>query len=359
LNCSLPTSLMPPAADQVAAWVPPPFVSETVEQLSYLSRSAVVVFNVVLHLGRHFGSLLGFIPDQAGELNIRHIRGKLWLINSIPGLDYPQPLPPLVQYTGPMINTDAMDGVERMPPEVDSFLGSVPPDKPVVYVSYGTVAVLSEDLVRHISAQFTGEDFYVVWALPKSQQNGLPKQLPRNVFVHHWIPTPRILANPKVRVFVSHCGGNSVSESIALGVPIVGYPQFGDQLPNCARLASSGAGIAAKPQSWLRKDHVLKVLQDPTYEQRAKALGRLFKLYGGVNRAADLIEADVRGDLEMLITPPDVSFSSWFFLNGYDLLVFLAVLCSLLPWFVSSFIRHCLAALWTAKRSRAAKAHSA
>lgn len=325
---SVPTSLLPPLSDQLAQWVPPAFYPASVHGMSLWDRLIVLGANGAIRLVKRVSSALGIVPPAMSDLDPGTLKGRLTLVNSIPGLDYPQPLPPLIQYTGPVVEIDKL---ESFPPEVEAWLETVPDGKPVVYVSYGTAAVLSPGQVQHMLTSLSGEDFYVLWALPKAQQAGVPADLPRNMMIHHWIPTPRALAHPKVKAFVSHCGGNSVSESMAMGKPIIGYPQFGDQPANCQRVADAGAGItAAKTQSWVKREHVLEVLSNPSYEKRAQVLQRLFKAFGGAQKAADLLEIGASGDFALMIPATEHSFWSWFTLNGYDISLVLFVASSLI-----------------------------
>jgi UDP:flavonoid glycosyltransferase YjiC (YdhE family) len=43
-------------------------------------------------------------------------------------------------------------------------------------------------------------------------------------------------------VFLSHCGWNSILESIATGVPVVAWPMFADQQINALNLMGKGTG---------------------------------------------------------------------------------------------------------------------
>jgi UDP:flavonoid glycosyltransferase YjiC (YdhE family) len=97
------------------------------------------------------------------------------------------------------------------------------------------------------------------------------------------------------RVFVSHCGTNSVHESLAVGTPIVGIPMFADQLDWAVRVADAGAGV------WLDKTRfgaddlnqaIVRVLSDPSFAQSMPRLQRAFADAGGVRRAADIIERE-------------------------------------------------------------------
>lgn len=47
-----------------------------------------------------------------------------------------------------------------------------------------------------------------------------------------WAPQLRVLGHPATAGFVTHCGWNSLLESISMGVPMLGYPYAADQPMN-------------------------------------------------------------------------------------------------------------------------------
>ncbi|KAH7848088.1 hypothetical protein Vadar_033720 [Vaccinium darrowii] len=55
------------------------------------------------------------------------------------------------------------------------------------------------------------------------------KQIPKDI----WTPQERILNHPSVRGFLTHCGWNSLLESIVGGVPILCWPAHAEQYTNC------------------------------------------------------------------------------------------------------------------------------
>eukprot|EP00931_Biecheleriopsis_adriatica_P101226 TRINITY_DN76405_c0_g1_i1.p1 TRINITY_DN76405_c0_g1~~TRINITY_DN76405_c0_g1_i1.p1 ORF type:complete len:531 (+),score=66.08 TRINITY_DN76405_c0_g1_i1:61-1593(+) len=335
---NLPTILMPPVAPWVASYVPVPFYHVSPYNMTFFDRLVVIGGNSLIQIVRcgmwALGSRFSLLP----ELNPEAWRGHLLLVNSIPGVDYPMSLPPLVQYTGPVVDVQKM---ETFPAEVESWLDRVPENEPVVYVSFGTMVRLAPERVAATVATLTSQHFHVLWALPKPQQKGLPDHLPPNMMVHHWIPTPRTLAHPKVLAFISHCGGNSAAESMALGIPLIGYPQFGDQPAVCQRIQDAGAGITRPAGSWVQGDDVLKVLRNPTYSMRAQSVSRLFKNFGGVSKAADLLELAAQGDLDVMRTPPERSMRDWFSLSGYDLLLLLLMAVHVAGFFLCHYCRCC------------------
>jgi UDP:flavonoid glycosyltransferase YjiC (YdhE family) len=59
----------------------------------------------------------------------------------------------------------------------------------------------------------------------------------RGLLVHGWAPQVSILAHGSTGALLSHCGWNSVLESLTHGVPIVGWPLSAEQFYNVKTLA--------------------------------------------------------------------------------------------------------------------------
>lgn len=52
-----------------------------------------------------------------------------------------------------------------------------------------------------------------------------------------------ILAHPNCKLFISHGGLLSTTETINFGVPVLALPVFGDQKMNAVRITSKGFGL--------------------------------------------------------------------------------------------------------------------
>lgn len=65
----------------------------------------------------------------------------------------------------------------------------------------------------------------------------------RGLLVHKWAPQLDILSHKSTGAFLSHCGWNSVMESLSQGVPLIGWPLAGEQAFNLKMLTEE-MGVA-------------------------------------------------------------------------------------------------------------------
>lgn len=110
------------------------------------------------------------------------------------------------------------------------------PKGSVVYVSFGSMAVLSEYQMREIAFALRSLDCYFLWVVRECEKPKLPKNFATETsskgLLVNWCPQLEVLASEKVGCFFTHCGWNSTVEALSLGVPIVGMPQWTDQPTN-------------------------------------------------------------------------------------------------------------------------------
>jgi MGT family glycosyltransferase len=221
----------------------------------------------------------------------RLLRDRLILVNGAFGLEYERPLPANVRMVGPMLD----DRVPANSPETEAWLAD---GAPVVYANLGTVSRAPAAQLAKMVAAFDGEDMRVLWVVRVPTRDRLPAALPAGVRVVNWVESPRaVLAHPNVRVFVSHCGINSVYESMMTGTPVVGIPMLSDQRDMAVRVADAGVGL------WVDKTRftaaqlrtaIDRVRQDPQFRSRIVPIQQACAAAGGIGRAVDLIEAQVQ-----------------------------------------------------------------
>jgi hypothetical protein len=123
--------------------------------------------------------------------------------------------------------------------------------KSVLYISFGSQNTIRREQMLELAAalELTSRPF--VWAIrppagcsPGDVRLPLPEGFEeraragnRGVLVRGWAPQLRILAHAATGAFLSHCGWNSVLESLARGVPILGWPLAAEQFYNAKMLA--------------------------------------------------------------------------------------------------------------------------
>lgn len=105
----------------------------------------------------------------------------------------------------------------------------------VVYVSFGSMVSLTTKQMEEIAFGLKESDFHFLWVVKEAERNKLPKSFieysmkEKGLFVT-WCNQLEILAHQAIGCFVTHCGWNSTLEGLSLGVPMIGVPQWADQL---------------------------------------------------------------------------------------------------------------------------------
>jgi len=174
---------------------------------------------------------------------------------------------------------------------------------PVVYMSFGTLATLEAWQVQALVRGLNDPRWRVLWSLRPSQQEWV-SAAPPTFHIQASVPQQAVLAHPAVRAFVSHCGMNSVSESLYWGKPILALPIFGDQHYNAARVADVGAGLRLRKQRFDSNEVRRKMeslLDGPGYTAAARKMSNVLRQTGGLDEAARIVEHTLASGFNHLI----------------------------------------------------------
>jgi len=137
-------------------------------------------------------------------------------------------------------------------------------ERSVVYVSFGTVSSPPHNELIALAEALEESGFPFLWSLKDYIKDLLPKAFVEKTRMQGkivpWTPQSQVLAHGSIAVFVTHCGSNSVVESIAYGVPMIGRPCFGDHRM-IGRMVEDVWGIGVKVEGGiLTKNGLLKSL---------------------------------------------------------------------------------------------------
>lgn len=107
----------------------------------------------------------------------------------------------------------------------------------VVYIGFGGVLVPPPNEILAIAEALDAKRIPFLWSLPDDFKNLLPNEFFENTSgigkVVPWTPQLQVLSHPSVGVYITHCGYNSVMESVLANVPVIGRPLVGDNPVNC------------------------------------------------------------------------------------------------------------------------------
>lgn len=163
------------------------------------------------------------------------------------------------------------------------------PSQSVVYISFGTVVFLKQEQINEIAYGILSSNVNFLWVMkPPHPDTGLiPHTLPDGFLdkvgdkgrVVQYSPQEQVLAHKSVACFVTHCGWNSTMEAITSGMPVVAFPQWGDQVTDAKFLVDVfGIGVrmcrGEHEDKIVPRDEVEKCLKEATEGVKAEEMRR-------------------------------------------------------------------------------------
>jgi zeaxanthin glucosyltransferase len=163
--------------------------------------------------------------------------------------------------------------------------------RPLVYAAFGTVVMNYQSLYRMLAEACAELNAQLVLTLGGRGNPAQYSDLRGQPIVVSYAPQLELLQ--RASVTVCHGGANTVLESLASGAPVIAIPLNTDQYGVAARVEHSGAGAAIpfKELSTSRlREGIRRLLNEPSYKERAQSIRTSIARAGGEVRAADLIE---------------------------------------------------------------------
>ncbi|WP_455614981.1 macrolide family glycosyltransferase [Eisenbergiella sp.] len=161
--------------------------------------------------------------------------------------------------------------------------------RPLVYISLGTVLNRQEDFYRSCMEALKSEDMDVIMAVGGRTDVSDLGVIPDNFQIAPRVNQLEVLQ--EADAFLTHCGMNSVSESLYFGVPMVLFPQQPEEGAVARRVQEVGAGIPLPgTEASVIRESILQALNNTRMHENAAGIGESFRKAGGAQKAADVIE---------------------------------------------------------------------
>ncbi|MEU8033992.1 macrolide family glycosyltransferase, partial [Streptomyces sp. NPDC049099] len=167
----------------------------------------------------------------------------------------------------------------------------------VVLVSLGSAFTKQPAFYRECVRAFGGlPGWHLVLQVGRHVDLAELGDVPDNVEVHSWVPQLAILR--QADLFVTHAGAGGSQEGLATATPMIAVPQAVDQFGNADML--QGLGVARRLDTEEAtgerlREAALALVDDPEVARRLKEIQAEMAEEGGTLRAADLIEAELKG----------------------------------------------------------------
>ncbi|XP_055356961.1 uncharacterized protein LOC129602041 [Paramacrobiotus metropolitanus] len=164
-----------------------------------------------------------------------------------------------VKFVGPLLHFNEHVPDNKVTDFLDRKLA-----RSVVYVSFGTVAIMSAEQIAQVAEALLSLKRPFIWSLRPAQLELLPSKITHATDDHlilPWVPQKHILSHKATAVFVSHCGWNSTLEALSYGIPIVAWPSFGDQLVNAALVEKLETGLMIKSRNTVSSDEIVGTIE--------------------------------------------------------------------------------------------------
>ena len=200
------------------------------------------------------------------------IRNKaiLTLYNVEPLVRYPYPSMPNVIFVGGL-------SLREVKPLSETFTATLDNSREdVILVSFGScVTAMPVETITRLLNAFSKMPYTFLFKHTDHQ-----KKLPVNVKTFKWIPQNDLLAHPKVKLFISHCGQNSQMEGIFHAVPFICMPVLADQLSNAASTEYHAYGKRLSIMHFsegVLVSAIEEVMNNATYRANVERASRIFR----------------------------------------------------------------------------------
>ena len=108
----------------------------------------------------------------------------------------------------------------QLPAEIVQFAESA--EKGLIIFSFGSASNKFPSVItkKFLSTFDQLPGYRIIWRFGSDKETVLPD----NVMALEWLPQNELLAHPKTKLFITHCGNNGQFEALYHAVPMIGFP---------------------------------------------------------------------------------------------------------------------------------------
>ncbi|GFS43020.1 UDP-glucosyl transferase 72E1 [Actinidia rufa] len=179
---------------------------------------------------------------------------------------------------GPLVQDTNID--EHKDTQIMQWLGTKD-ECSTVFVSFGSESFLSKEEMEEVAHGLELSKVNFIWVVRFPNvgekielQEALPKGFldrlgERGLVVEDWAPQAQILAHSSTGGLVSHCGWNSILESLKFGVPIIAMPMKHEQPMNGRLVEDVGVAVEVKrnENGKLNREEIAQVIRKVVVEK--------------------------------------------------------------------------------------------
>ena len=165
-------------------------------------------------------------------------------------------------------------------------------DKPLVYVSFGSLGAGDTALLKRI-IDVLGRLAYRALVNVGDYLDAYDRAaLPSNVHIESWFPQPSVI--PQTDLVIHHGGNNSFTECLYFGKPAIIMPYVWDGHDNATRVEETGHGRKMHRADWSDADlaaNIAHCLSDTAMQEKLAATAAHMRRLDGRQEAARLLDA--------------------------------------------------------------------
>ncbi len=167
-------------------------------------------------------------------------------------------------------------------------------DKPLIYVSYGSLGAGDTDLLKRVIGALSGMEVRALVNVGDYQD--AYDDIPDNIHIESWYPQPSVI--PKVDLVIHHGGNNSFTECLYFGKPAIIMPYVWDGHDNATRVQETGHGFKLDRYDWDDAELAAKVeaaLSDRGMKAKLAATSAHMQSQHGPTKAAQILDGMLGG----------------------------------------------------------------